>query len=422
MSLLIQSAQIIDPSSPFHGERKNVFIKKGLIQQISDELIEADTVIKSNNLKLSPGWMDFRAFLAEPGFEHLETIASGTQAAAQGGFTALACMPNTNPTIQNKEVVRSLKSGNEFRVTDVFPIAALSKNTKGKELTELLDLHTAAGVTVFGDGNKAIANTSLLVKALQYNQLTNCLTIDFPQDETLFEGCQVHESIQSTTLGLKSSPAFHETIRINRDIEILRYTGGRLHLSNISTKEGVNLIREAKAEGLQLSCDVAISHLAFNELMLLDFDTNAKVNPPLRELEDQIALWNAVFDGTIDVIASNHLPSDEEGKKLEFDLADFGMSSLEVFLPMLLNTAPIKKWDRIYDAIVKNPRKLTQLPVPQIKEGEQANITLFDDSQEWEYNASFAASLSKNSPLYAQKLKGKIIATIKGENQYINHV
>ena len=421
MSLLLRSALIVDPSSPYHGEIKNVLISNGKIDSISDAVPDADEVVHSEKMILTPGWMDFRAFLGEPGFEHIETLESGTNAAAAGGFTALGSMPNTQPVIQNKETIRALKSNNEQRVTSLYPIGALTKDTEGKELTEILDL-TTVGTKVFGDGYKTIANPTVLVKALQYNQLSDNLTIDFPLDEKLAEGCQVHESKYSTINGLKSTPSFHETIRINRDIEILRYTGGRLHLSNISTKEGIALIREAKKEGLQLSCDVAVSHLAFNESKLAYFDTNAKVSPPLRSIEDQDALWQAIEDGTIDVIASNHLPLDEECKKLEFDLADFGMNTLETVLPMLLQAQKKFSWDSLYSTLVENPRKLAGIQVPSIKEGEQANLTAFDPTKKWKYNASTSFSLSKNSPLYGQEVQGKVLATVKDKNKYIADV
>ena len=421
MSLLLRSALIVDPSSPYHGEIKNVLISNGKIDSISDAVPDADEVVHSEKMILTPGWMDFRAFLGEPGFEHIETLESGTNAAAAGGFTALGSMPNTQPVIQNKETIRALKSNNEQRVTSLYPIGALTKDTEGKELTEILDL-TTVGTKVFGDGYKTIANPTVLVKALQYNQLADNLTIDFPLDEKLAEGCQVHESKYSTINGLKSTPSFHETIRINRDIEILRYTGGRLHLSNISTKEGIALIREAKKEGLQLSSDVAVSHLAFNESKLAYFDTNAKVSPPLRSIEDQDALWQAIEDGTIDVIASNHLPLDEECKKLEFDLADFGMNTLETVLPMLLQAQKKFSWDSLYSTLVENPRKLAGILVPSIKEGEQANLTAFDPTKKWKYNASTSFSLSKNSPLYGQEVQGKVLATVKDKNKYIADV
>jgi len=421
MSLLIRSAQIIDPLSPYHGETKNIFISKGKIEAISDDIFDAEKVISSENIILTPGWMDFRAFLGEPGVEHVETLDSGTKAAAAGGFTALACMPNTKPVIQHKETIRSLKYNNDQRVTSVYPMAALTKDTKGHELTEILDLNHA-GVNVFGDGYKPIANPSVLVKALQYNQQSDALTVDFAIDEKLSEGCQVHESIQSTANGLKSTPSFHETIRINRDIEILRYTGGRLHLSNISTKEGIELIRNAKKEGLQISCDVAVSHLAFNETLVAHFDTNAKVNPPLRSSKDQQALWDALEDGTIDVVASNHLPLDEECKKLEFDLADFGMNTLETFLSMFLLGKKDVDWMHLYHTLVKMPRVLAGMEVPTIKEGANANLTVFDPQKIWKYDMNSSFSLSCNSPLFDKQVQGKVLATIKNQNEYIAHV
>jgi len=421
MSLLIRSALIVDPLSPYHGEIKNVLISNGKIEAISDAIVDADELVQSEKVILTPGWMDFRAFLGEPGYEHVETLESGTKAAAAGGFTALACMPNTQPVIQSKETILALKSNNHQRVTSLYPMGALTQDTAGKELTEILDLN-AVGTTVFGDGYKPIANPTLLVKALQYNQLANNLTVDFPLDEKLSEGCQVHESKYSTINGLKATPSFHETIRINRNIEILRYTGGRLHLSNISTKEGIALIREAKKEGLQLSCDVAVSHLAFNESKLTHFDTNAKVNPPLRSIEDQKALWQALEDGTIDVIATNHLPLDEECKKLEFDLADFGMNTLETLLPMLLQAQQKFSWDSMYRALVEMPRKLSGIEIPSIKEGEKADLTAFDPTKKWKYNAKSSFSLSKNSPLFGQEIEGKVLATVNDKNKYIANV
>ncbi|MFK7900224.1 MAG: dihydroorotase family protein [Cyclobacteriaceae bacterium] len=419
MSLLIRSAKIIDPSSSHHGKVRDILIQDGKLKEIASSITaSAKKEIPAKGCLLSIGWMDLKAFVGEPGLEYQETIASATAAAAAGGFTQLACTANTEPVVQTKDAVNALKQGNTTRVTDLFPIPSLSKGLKGKELTEIIDLHSV-GSTLFSDGSQAVSNADILKKALEYSQVVDATVIDFPQEQSLTGLGQVHESTQSTQQGLVGIPSYTETLQIQRDLEILKYTGGKLHFSSISSKESVNLIKKAKKEGLSVSCDVAVANLAFTEDLVSHFNTNAKVNPPLRSKKDQKALWQGIYDGTIDCIVSDHTPLDEESKKLEFNLASFGMITLQTFLAMIVHGKTEKQWEAIIASLTINPRRISQLAVTSIAEGEKAELTLFNPTLTWEYTEKDNLSLSKNSPLLGQELTGKVIACINGKNQYI---
>jgi dihydroorotase len=329
MKILIQGAEILDASSPYHRKEKNVVINNGRIVEIGDKNYTADKVIRANGMKLSVGWFDLGTFIGDPGLEHKEDIDSASKAAAAGGFTGLAVLPNTAPCVQTKNEISYLIKGNDSQLVQIHALAAVTKNNKGEELTEMIDLHEA-GAVAFTDGLKPIWHTDILLKSLQYLQKFNGLLIDHPEDIWLNLFGQMHEGINSTRLGLKGMPRIAEDIAVNRNLDLLGYAGGRLHFSRLSSGRAVELIKAAKKK-YNVTCDVAVYQALLDDSVLSDFDTNFKVNPPLREKQDNDALIKGLKDGTIDVLTSGHTPHEEESKNLEFDLSDFGMINLQTF-------------------------------------------------------------------------------------------
>jgi dihydroorotase len=398
-------------------------INDGKITHIKE--YNSDIIIPTNYQKLdcegafvSVGWCDMRAFVTEPGMEHRETLVSASKAASLGGFTQVAILPNTKPTIENKENVYFLEQENKKLNSKVefLAIAALTHNTEGQEMTQMYDLHKA-GAVAFSDGLKNVSHTGVLMRSLQYAQAFDGLVMQLPSDKNLSNG-HMHEGITSTRLGLKGLPSIAEEMMIQRDLEILRYTGGKIHFSTISTARSVDLIRKAKQEGLNVTCDIAAYQLSFldEDLAKNDFifDTFLKVFPPLRTQNDKNALLEGLKDNTIDVIVSNHIPHDEEAKKLEFDLADFGMINFQTaFAAIRKQTEKQLSIEELIQKITINPRQILKLKQPQIKEGEKANLTVFYPNEEWKFGKEMNVSKSKNSPFIGleNSLKGKIFMT-----------
>ncbi|MCA6409103.1 MAG: dihydroorotase, partial [Cytophagales bacterium] len=397
MKVVIQSAKIVSPGSPYHLKRKNVVISGGRITEIGDKNYSADRVIEADGMLLSIGWMDLGAFVGDPGLEHKEDLLSLTKAAAAGGFTEVVLLPNTHPAVQSKNEISYITQANATRLVQLHPMAAVTKNCKGEELTEMIDLHEA-GAVAFTDGLKSLVHTDLFLKSLQYIQKFDGLLIDHAEDHWLNLFGQMHEGETSTSLGLKGMPRIAEEIAVRKNLELLEYAGGRLHFSRISTARTVDLIRSAKKKGMKVSCDVVGYQPLLDDSCLEDFDTNYKLNPPLREKSDNDALLKGLKDGTIDVLSSGHLPQDDESKLLEFDQADFGITNLQTFAAQLVQ---LSKWVDVEELIAKvttAPRLVLQLPVPIIEVDEKANLTLFDPNREWRLDEKTNFSKSKNSP------------------------
>lgn len=408
MKILIQGPEIIDATSPFHQKEKNVLINNGRIAEIGDKNYAADKVIKADGMKLSTGWFDIGTFIGDPGLEHKEDLESIVKAAAGGGFTGIAVLPNTSPCVQTKNEISYLLKGNDTQLVQIHPLAAVTKNNKGEELTEMIDLHEA-GAVAFTDGLKPIWHTDILLKSLQYLQKFNGLLIDHPEDIWLNLFGQMHEGVNSTMLGLKGMPRIAEDIAVGRNLELLAYAGGRLHFSRLSSGKAVDMIRAAKKK-LNISCDIAVYQPLLDDSVLSDFDTNFKVNPPLREKHDNDALIKALKDGTIDVISSGHTPHEEESKNLEFDLSDFGMINLQTFGAHLVTLSKVMDWEVLVEKITINPRRLLGLEIPKIEVEEKANLTLFDPNRTWTFDEKSNFSKSKNSPWLNKELVGKTIA------------
>ena len=398
----------------------HVFIKDGKIAQLADKPLEmdADMEVDGTGCWLSPGWCDLRANFCDPGLEHKEDLESGALAAADGGFTAVALVPNTQPVLDNKKGIRYITGGNASRLTQLYPLGAVSMGARGEELSEMIDLWNA-GAVAFSDGTHPITNSNLILKALQYLQLFDGLFMNQAVEGSLEKGGQMHEGINSTQLGMKGMPSLAEEMAIARDIRLLRYAGGRIHLSCVSTAAGVALIRQAKKEGLAISCDVAIQQLLFTDEVLSDFDPNYKVNPPLRTESDRAALIEGLKDGTIDAIVSDHQPQDTESKKLEFDLADFGMINLQTLFSGLCSLKDVDT-ELLVEKLSTAPRRILSLPAIELKEGAEANLTLFSTDYEWEFNENTNLSKGINSPFLNKILKGKALGVIANGRQQFN--
>lgn len=420
MSILIKSATILNPGSSFHKQKLNIFISDaGVIKTIGKDAPKATKVIESKNLMVSMGWFDMRANFNDPGLEYKEDLNSGLKTAASGGFTGVALLPNTKPCVESKNEVSYLRSGNNKNVTQVYPVGAVTKGCKGEDFTEILDMH-ASGAVAFSDGENPIWNTDILLKTLQYLQKFNGLLINKPEDKYLTAFGTMNEGITSTFLGLKGMPGLAEEIMIQRDIELLKYAGGRIHFSNISTAQALKLIVGARKSGLNVSCDVAAHNLVFDDTLLSDYDTNYKVNPPLRDKKDVRALEKSISGSDIDVIVSSHTPQDEESKKLEFDHAGFGMMGLQTFLPIMVQKLNGNDISALLEKFTVNPREILNLPIPKIEEGEKADLTIFDPDLDWMYNADSNYSKSTNSPWLGQTLTGKILGVVNNGKSFFN--
>jgi dihydroorotase len=310
--------------------------------------------------------------------------------------------------VQTKNEISYLIKGNDSQLVQIHPLAAVTRNNKGEELTEMIDLHEA-GAVAFTDGLKPIWHTDILLKSLQYLQKFNGLLIDHPEDIWLNLFGQMHEGVNSTRLGLKGMPRIAEDIAVTRNLELLGYAGGRLHFSRLSSGRSVDLIRAAKKK-LSVSCDVNVYQALLDDSVLFDFDTNFKVNPPLREKQDNDALIKGLKDGTIDVITSGHTPHEEESKNLEFDLSDFGMINLQTFASNLVTLSQAIEFEILIEKITSNPRKLLGLDVPKIDVEEKANLTLFDPNKTWTFDEKVNLSKARNSPWLNKEIKGKAVA------------
>jgi dihydroorotase len=419
MKTLIRSVQILSAQSPFHKKIKNVLIQNGRIEEIGDKNYTADKVIEAEGMILSPGWFDLGTCVGDPGHENREDLTSLAKTAAAGGFTEVAVLPNTHPTVQTKNEVSYITSNNDSRLVQVHPMAAVTKNCKGEELTEMIDLHEA-GAIAFTDGLKPVWHTDIFLKSLQYLQKFDGLLIDHPEDIWLNLFGQMHEGPNSTMLGLKGMPRIAEEVAVSRNLKLLDYAGGRLHFSKLSTAKAIDLVRTAKKKGMKVSCDIASYQPLLSDEVLFDFDTNYKVNPPLREKTDQDALIKGLKDGTIDVIVSNHIPLDDESKFLEFDLADFGMINLQTFASHIASLGNLVEMELLIEKLTDAPRRLLNLEPVTIDIGMKANLTLFDPTREWTFASENNASKSKNSPWLGKTLIGKAVAVFNNSKQLLD--
>ncbi len=418
MNILIKSAKIIDENSSFHQQTKDVLIENGVITKIASNISHSDKIkeISFKNLHISNGWFDASVSFGEPGYEERENIDHGLQVAAKSGFTGVALNPNTKPYIDNKSAVEFLTRKGIDSIVDLYPIANLTKGSQGEEMAELFDMKNS-GAIAFGDYIHSISNANLMKIALLYAQNFDGLVLSFPQDNSIATTGFVNESENTTRLGLDAIPSLAEELQIARDLFLLEYTGGKLHIPTISSAKAVKLMKEAKKKGLDVTCSVAVHHLVLTDNEIQSFDTNYKVKPPLRSVSDTKALIKGVKEGTIDMIVSDHNPIDIENKNVEFANGMYGTIGLESFFGSL---NAIMDLEEFIGNITENPRKRFGLPTSKIEKGEKANLSLFDPDLNYTFKEENILSKSKNSAFLGKELRGIVYGVIANNKININ--
>ena len=414
MSTLIKKAIIVS-SKGISKDPQDVLIEKGVIVKIG-KIAEPDAkVIEANEKYLLPGLIDLHCHLREPGQEHKETIETGIHAAAKGGFTSIVCMPNTNPVIDNAKIVEGiLKEAKRVGLIHVFPSGAITKGQKGEDLSDMLELKEAGCVALTDDG-RSVQNSQLMRHAMEYAKMAELPLMEHCEDATISKG-MMNEGFFSTLLGLKGIPDIAETIIVARDIELARYLKTKIHFCHISSRRSIELIRRGKEQGIQITAEACPHHFSLTEAAVQGFDTNTKVNPPLRSKEDVEAIKLALKDGTLDCISTDHAPHAQEEKELEFDAAPVGMIGLETALGLSVRELVDSKyitWSTLVDKMSSAPARILGFQNKgEIAEGKDADLILVDPNKEWIFEKETIVSKSKNSPFIGEKLKGFIELTM----------
>lgn len=420
MTILIRQAKIVDPTSPFHLSQQDLLIEKGIFKQIGTVTTSADQVIEANGFCISPGWVDLFAHFCDPGLEYKETIETGIAAAAKGGFTEVMVLPNTKPVADGKSQVEYILQKAKQSIVTVYPLGAVTKQTEGKELAEMYDMK-AAGAVAFTDGIHPVQSAGLLLKALQYVKAFNGVILQIPDDKTIGTYGLMNEGIVSTQLGLPGKPVLAEEIQVARDIKLTRYAESQLHFTGVTSPKSIEYIKRGKEGGTGVSCSVTPAHLFFCDEDLRSYDTNLKLYPPLRTAAESDALKQAVLNGSVDCITSHHRPHEYDSKVCEFQEAKAGMIGLETCYgatgAALGTQLTPEKW---VELISINPRRITGLQVPTIKEGEAANVTIFDPEATYVFQETDIRSKSRNSAFTGKELKGKAVAIINNNQIQIN--
>lgn len=418
MTTLIKSATIIDSSSPYHNQQKDILIKDGIIKKIDMNIPSKKeyTIVAEENLHVSCGWFDTSVSFGEPGYEERETIKNGLQVAAKSGFTAVAVNANSNPVIDTKSAVEFLIHKAHGFATKLYPIAALTQKSEGIDMAELYDMQQS-GAIAFGDYKKPITNDNLMKVSLLYAQNFNGLILSFPKNIAIAGEGIAHEGINSTKLGLKGIPALAEELQIARDLFLLEYTGGKLHIPTISSAKSVDLIKDAKKRGLHVSCSVAAHHLILTDDELHEFDSNYKTNPPLRTNADCKALQKGIKSGIIDIITSDHNPIDIEHKKVEFSEAKDGTIGLETLFGTVNSVLNLEDF---IENITSKPRQIFGLDTIAIAEGKTADMSLFNPDEKYTFTKEHILSTSKNSPFINTKMNGKVYGIFSNNQLILN--
>lgn len=409
--ICIKGGRIIDPANKTDAVG-DVLVDRGKIVAVGENIdcTDAQSIDASDRI-VAPGLIDMHVHLREPGREDEETISSGTRAAVKGGFTSLACMPNTNPVADTASVVEMiLEKARDEGVVNVFPIAAITKGREGQELVEMGEL-SRLGVVGFSDDGKSVMNARVMRRAFEYNRMFAQPLILHEEDTNLFAKGQMNEGYYSTILGLKGIPAVSEEILIARDLSLAKLTGSKVHITHISTRGSVDLIRRAKKEGIQVTCDVTPHHLILTEQSLTDYDTNCKVNPPLRAEADVKALRKGLADETIDAIASDHAPHARHEKEREFVYAPFGLIGMETTLPIILTKVVGSEGLSLSDILAKlthNPAQILGVPKGSLSPGADADILVFDDRNKVKVDSEKFESKSRNCPFHGWELQGVV--------------
>jgi len=422
MKFLLKQVYITDPQSPHHRSRKDIFIADGVISAIANNIeAAADHRIEMDGLCVSPGWADVFANFCDPGYEYKETLQTGAAAAAAGGYTSVFVVPNTKPVIDAKSQVEYVVQQSKSLPVQIIPLGAITKNTAGKELAEMYDMNKS-GAIAFSDGLNPLQPAGILLKALQYIKAFNGVIIQLPDDITIAPHGLINEGLVSTRLGLPGKPMMAEELMVARDIKLARYADSKLHFTGLSSPKSLEYIKRAKDSGIKVTCSVTSYHLAFCDEDLYTYDTNLKVNPPLRTREDMLALRKAVADGTIDCIASHHMPQDWDHKTCEFEYAKPGMIGLQTAYSVVKTILPELAEERWVELFCSNPRRIFGLDMPAIKEQAVANLTLFQPGKQFTFAKEDIKSRSHNSPFIGTAFTGKVAGIINGEKLVLNRL
>lgn len=421
MSSIVRQAKIVDTQSEFHEKVVDIFIENGFIKAIDLKLdIAADEVIAANGCFVTPGFVDVFADYREPGFEHKETIVSGLKAAASGGFTDVFLAPNTNPVVSTKSIVEFVQQKAKGNIVALYPLGAITQDIEGKSLAEMMDM-SQHGAIAFTDGWKPVQNANLFLKALEYVKSFNGILLQIPLDASLAAGGLMHEGEISTRLGMAGIPILAETVMIHRDLELVRYTGSRLHIMGVSTAAGLQMIRDAKKEGLNVTCSVTPYHLSLNDKALLTYDSVYKVSPVLRSEQDRKALIEGLKDGTIDCIASHHRPQEWDAKAKEFEYASDGMNVQEIAFQIVIDAVGNEvSLERVIDAFTIQPRKIFGLGNVSINKNEKASLTLFSLNDSFIFTENKMQSLSRNIPFITKEFKSRIVGIFNHSQTHLN--
>ncbi len=423
MQLLLKNGRVVDPLNG-RDEELDLMIVDGKIEKMGKGLSAASAqVIDLRGKIVAPGFLDMHVHFREPGFEYKETIASGCASAAAGGFTAVCCMPNTNPPIDDESVVRFIQSKAKDALNglvDVYPIGAVTMARKGEHLAPLAELATS-GAVAFSDDGEPVFDSELMRRALEYSAMYQKPVIQHAQDPSLSKGGVANEGSVSTQLGLPVIPRLAEELMVVRDIRLAEYTGGQYHVAHVSTAEAVAAVRAAKEKGLKVTCEVAPHHFTLTDESLRGYDTNTKMNPPLRTREDIEAIKEGLRDGTIDAIATDHAPHSFDEKEVEFQVAPFGIVGLETAIGLAVTELLRKNIVTMTQLVEKfsvNPRRILHLPEIRIEAGTTANLTIFDPAAEWTVHPPSFRSQSRNSPFGGFKLFGQPVGVLNNGQTY----
>ena len=424
MNLLIRQVTIADPNSAFNGKKVDVLVEGGKFSKIAERINSAipEGVIEKNGKGcfLSPGWFDMKVNFREPGYEQKETIISGQQSAAKGGFTGVLLMPSVKPSIQTRSDVEYVLNKSRNFPVEVFAAGSITVNREGKELAEMFDMQQG-GAVIFTDDKRAITNSGLMMRALQYAGNIGAKIIAYADDPSITGEPLANESIITTALGFKGSPSFAEAMMLERDVRLMEHTGQPLHISGISTAEAIEVVRIAKQMGLPITAEAYVYHLLLDDSSLEEFDSNYKVKPPLRSASDKQLLCEAIADGTIDIVVSDHSPEDIESKDVEFDYAAYGMIGLESTYSVL-KKAMLDKLTPEFTAqlLAINPREILGLAIPKIAEGSEANFTIFNPIEKYIFEKKDIRSKSRNTPFLDTEFEGKVKMTFNKQVLYDN--
>jgi dihydroorotase len=425
MNYLLKNGRIIDPALKL-DKVADLLIVEGVIEQIGGKVkAEGGTeIIDLKGAVIAPGFIDMHVHLREPGFEHKETIASGCRAAAAGGFTAVCCMPNTNPAIDEAGMVSEIlfKAARTGVPVDVFPVAAVTKGREGKELSQMMEL-AEAGAVAFTDDGAPVGSAEMMRRAFEYSSMIDKPIIQHAEELTLTRGGVMNEGAVSTALGMQGMPPVAEDMIVLRDMAIAEYVKAQYHVAHISTRGAVEAVRRGKKKGINVTCEVTPHHFTLDHDAVRSFDTNTKMNPPLRTKDDIEAVKEGLRDGTIDVIATDHAPHSYDEKQVEYRFAPFGIVGLETALGLACTELVHKKVISVNELIEKlsvNPRKILHLPRVEIREGAKANLTFFDPKMEWTVDITSFKSKSKNSPFHGWKLRGRALGIFNNGELFLS--